>query len=1085
VPDDPNQRPGVNSPRDENANPPHADPPTRLPPGPPTRFPSPLAWIIAASARNPVLVILLTILAVAVGLNALYRTPLDAIPDLSEVQVTVYTDWQGRSPDLIEDQITYPITAKFISAPKVKVVRGESMFGKSFVYVIFQDGTDIYWARSRVIEYLNSVRGMLPEGVNPVIGPDATGVGWVYEYALVDESGKYNLAQLRSLQDWNLRYSLESVGGVAEVAPVGGFVKEYQIDLDPNKLVAYHIPVSDVVDAVRKSNMDVGGKTVEIATTQFFVRGRGYIKNLGDLENVVLKVQNGVPIYVKNVGEVHLGPDLRYGVAELNGQSEVVGGIVVMRQGENALKVVDDIKKKIEEIKTSLPPGVRIVPTYDRSTLIYRAIDTLREKLLEESLVVAVVCVLFLWHVRSALVAILTLPVAIILSFIPMLWLGLTSNIMSLGGIAIAIGAMVDAAIIMVENAHKALEQYREEHGRDAEGQERFNVIVGAAQIVGRPLFFSLLVITVSFIPVFSLEAQEGRLFRPLAFTKTFSMFFAALLGLVLVPVLMTWLIPGKVTPEKKNPLNALLIGLYDPLVSLVLRRPWLTLGLAAGLLALTWIPFSRLGKEFMPPLNEGTILYMPAAVPGISVTEATKILQIQDRILKKFPEVESVFGKAGQADTSTDPAPLSMFETVVQLKPPEQWPPGMTWQKITEEMSRATHTPGMAQIFWMPIQTRTEMLTTGLRSVLGLKVFGPTLEGLERVGISIERALADLPNTRSAFAERATGGYFLDFTVNREAAARYGLRVEDVNQMVEIAIGGNTIGSTVDGRERYPISVRYSRDFRDNIDSLKRVLVATPTGDQVPISLLADLRYLNGPSDIRDENGQLVSYVFIDILGRDINGYVRAASKRISERVQFPPGYYIQWAGQFQYLQAAEKRLAVLIPFTLLIIFVLLYLNTRSLTKTFIVLLTVPFSLVGAFWLIYLLGYNMSVATWIGLIALAGLDAETGVVMLLYLDLSWEKFRAEGRMNSLSDLYASVREGAVRRIRPKMMAVCAILFGLLPIMWSPDYQAGADVMKRIAAPMIGGITTSAVLNLLIYPVIYVMWRKRYLAKAC
>ncbi len=1040
--------------------------------------------IIAISARNPILVIVLTILGIAVGIYALYQTPLDAIPDLSDVQVIVYTDWQGRSPDLIEDQITYPITTKFIAAPKVKFVRGESMFGKSFVYVIFQDGTDIYWARSRVLEYLNSVRGTLPEGVNPLIGPDATGVGWVFEYALVDDSGKLNLAQLRSLQDWNLRYALESIGGVAEVAPVGGFVKQYQIDLDPNKLVACNVTVSDVVDAVRKSNMDVGGKTVEIATTQFFVRGRGYVKSIGDLEQVVLKVQNGIPIYVKNVGEVHLGPDLRYGVAELNGQSEVVGGIVVMRYGENALKVVDGIKKKIEEIKTSLPPGVRIVPTYDRSTLIYRAIDTLREKLLEESIVVAVISVLFLWHVRSALVAIITLPVAIILSFIPMLWLGLTSNIMSLGGIAIAIGAMVDAAIIMVENAHKALERFREKHGRDAKGRERFNVIVGAAQIVGRPLFFSLLVITVSFIPVFSLQAQEGRLFRPLAFTKTFSMFFASFLGLVLVPVLMTWLIRGRITPEKKNPINALLIGLYNPLVSLVLRFPWLTLGVAAAVLGLTWIPFSRLGKEFMPPLNEGTILYMPAAVPGISIREATKILQIQDRILKKFPEVESVFGKAGQADTSTDPAPLSMFETVVQLKPPEQWPAGMTWQKITAEMSQATKTPGMAQVFWMPIQTRTEMQTTGLRSLLGIKVFGPTLEGLQRVGISIERALADLPDTRSAFAERTTGGYFLDFTVNREAAARYGLRVEDVNQIVETAIGGNTIGATVDGRERYPISVRYSRDFRDNIDALKRVLVATPTGNQVPISLLADLRYRTGPPDIRDENGQLVSYVFVDITSSDINGYVQAAARRIGERVQFPPGYYIQWAGQFQYLQAAEKRLAILIPFTLLIIFVLIFLNTRSLTKTFIVLLTVPFSLVGAFWLIYLLGYNMSVAVWIGLIALAGLDAETGVVMLLYLDISWEKFRAEGRMNSLSDLYASVREGAVQRIRPKMMAVCAILFGLLPIMWSADYQAGADFMKRIAAPMIAGVITSAILNLLIYPVIYVMWRKRHLPKA-
>jgi copper/silver efflux system protein len=1041
------------------------------------------ARVISFSARNPFLVIVLTIFGIAAGIYALYQTPLDAIPDLSDVQVIVYTDWEGRSPDLIEDQITYPISTKFIAAPKVKSVRGESMFGKSFVYVIFQDGTDIYWARSRVIEYLNSVRGTLPEGVNPVIGPDATGVGWIFEYALVDDSGKYDLAQLRSLQDWKLRYTMESVEGVAEVAPVGGFVRQYQIDLDPNKLVAYNVPISDVVDAVRKSNADVGGKTVEIATTQFFVRGRGYIRGISDLEQVVLKVHDGVPVYLRNVAEVHMGPDLRYGAAELNGQGEVVGGIVVMRYGENALKVIAGIKKKIEEIKPSLPPGVRIVPTYDRSTLIYRAIGTLREKLLEESVVVALISVLFLWHVRSALVAIITLPVAIILSFIPMLWLGLTSNIMSLGGIAIAIGAMVDAAIIMVENAHKGLQHFREENGRDARGRERFDVILSAAQTVGRPLFFSLLVITVSFIPVFSLQGQEGRLFRPLAFTKTFSMFFASLLGLVLVPVLMTWLIRGKITSEEKNPISALLIALYNPLVSLVLRFRWLTLGVASGALLLTWIPITRLGKEFMPPLNEGTILYMPAAVPGISSREATKVLQIQDRILKRFPEVESVFGKAGQADTPTDPAPLSMFETVVQLKPPEQWPAGITWQKITGEMSEATKTPGMAQVFWMPIQTRTEMLTTGLRSILGIKVFGPTLEGIQRVGVSIERALSDLPDTRSVFAERTTGGYFLDFTVNREAAARYGLRVEEVNQIVETAVGGNTIGATVEGRERYPISVRYSRDFRDNIDALKRVLVATPGGEQVPISLLADIRYRTGPPDIRTENGQLVSYVSVDVTNRDINNYVAAASRRISERVQFPPGYYVEWAGQFQYLQAAEKRLAILVPFTLLIIFVLIYFGTRSVTKTFIVLLTVPLSLVGAFWLLYLLGYNMSVAVWIGLIALAGLDAETGVVMLLYLDLSWERFRAEGRMNSLSDLNACVREGAVQRIRPKMMAVCAILFGLLPIMWSPDYQAGADVMKRIAAPMIGGIITSAVLNLLVYPVIYVMWRRRNLPK--
>ena len=1081
MPDDPilEQKPDL-PPRDDADTPTcrHAD--TSLPPA----DTSLIGRIIAISARNPFLVIVLTILGIAGGVYALYQTPLDAIPDLSDVQVIVYTDWAGRSPDLVEDQITYPISTKLVAAPKVKFVRGESMFGKSFVYVIFQDGTDIYWARSRVIEYLNSVRGTLPEGVNPVIGPDATGVGWVFEYALVDETGKHDLAQLRSFQDWHLRYALESVDGVAEVASVGGFVKQYQIDLDPNKLVAFNVPVSDVVDAVRKSNADVGGKTFEIATTQFFVRGRGYIKSIRDLEDVVLKVEKGVPIYLKNVGTVHLGPDLREGVAELNGQGEAVGGIVVMRYGENALKVIDGVRKKIEQIKTLFPEGVRIVPTYDRSTLIYRAINTLREKLLEESIVVAVVCVLFLWHIRSALVAIITLPVAIILSFIPMLWLGLTANIMSLGGIAIAVGAMVDAAIIMVENAHRALEHFREEHGRDPQGRERLGVIVGAAQTVGRPLFFSLLVITVSFAPVFSLGAQEGRLFRPLAFTKTFSMFFASVLGLVLVPVLMAWLIRGKIAPEKRNPINAFLIAIYDPAVNLVLRFPRLTLCAAAVVFGLTWIPFSRLGNEFMPPLNEGTILYMPAAVPGISIREATRILQIQDRILKKFPEVESVFGKAGQADTATDPAPLSMFETVVQLKPPDRWPQGMTWEKLTSEMNEATRTPGMAQIFWMPIQTRTEMLSTGFRSVLGIKVFGPTLEGIQRVGVSIEQALADLPDTRSAFAERTTGGYFLDFTVNREAAARYGLRVEDVNQIVETAIGGNTIGSTVEGRERYPISVRYSRDFRDNIDALNRVLVATPTGQQVPISLLADARYQTGPPDIRDENGQLVGYVFVDSTSSDIGGYVRAASRRIDERVQFPPGYYIEWAGQFQYLQAAEKRLAIVIPFTLLVIFVLIYLNTRSITKSLIVLLTVPFSLVGAFWLLYLLGYNMSVAVWVGLIALAGLDAETGVVMLLYLDLSWEKYQAEGRMNSLSDLYSAVREGAVQRIRPKMMAVCAILFGLLPIMWSPDYQAGADMMKRIAAPMIGGVISSAVLNLLIYPVIYVMWRKRHLQPA-
>jgi copper/silver efflux system protein len=1037
--------------------------------------------LIARSARNKFLIAVFTIFGVAAGIFALQRTPLDAIPDLSDVQVIVYTDWEGRSPDLVEDQVTYPISTRFIAAPKVKFVRGESMFGKSFVYVIFEDGTDIYWARSRVIEYLNSVRGLLPEGVNPIIGPDATGVGWVFEYALVDETGKHDLAQLRSYQDWYLRYALESVKGVAEVAPVGGFVKQYQVDLDPNKLLAYNIPLGDVVQAIKMSNADVGGKVFEIATREHFVRGRGYIKDPRDIEEIVLKVDNGTPIYVRNVGTVHLGPDIRRGVAEFNGQGEVVGGIVVMRYGENALTVIDGIKKKLKEIEPSIPEGVHVVPVYDRSELIHHAIDTLQEKLIEESLVVALVCIVFLWHVRSALVAIITLPVAIILSFIPMFWLGLTSNIMSLGGIAIAIGAMVDAAIIMVENAHKSLEHFREEHGRDPDPRERSEVIIRAAQSVGRPLFFSLLVITVSFIPVFSLEAQEGRLFRPLAFTKTFSMFFASLLGVTLVPVLMVWLIRGKITPEINNPINRILIWAYQPFVNFVLRFRWLTLGAALIILAATYFPFSQLGKEFMPPLNEGSLLYMPTAVPGMSVTEATKILQIQDRILRKFPEVESVFGKAGQAETPTDPAPLSMFETVVMLKPFKEWRPGMTWEKLLAEMNQATKTPGMAQIFWMPIQTRTEMLTTGFRTILGIKVFGPNLKEIENIAVQIENALTDFPNTRSVFAERTTGGYFLDFTVDREAAARYGLRVQDVNDIIESAIGGKTIATTVEGRERYPINVRYARDFRADLDSLKRVLVPTPTGAQVPISMLAELSNKTGAPSIRNENAQLVGFVFVDITTADIGGYVKSASQRIDERVQFPPGYYIQWAGQFQYLQAAEKRLAILVPFTLLIIFVLIYMNTQSVTKTLIVLLAVPFSLVGAFWTLYLLGYNMSVAVWVGLIALAGLDAETGVVMLLYLDHAWEKYRAEGRMSSLRDLYAATKEGAVQRIRPKIMTVCAIVFGLLPIMWSPVWQAGADVMKRIAAPMIGGVVTSAILELLIYPVIFVIWRRRSL----
>jgi Cu(I)/Ag(I) efflux system membrane protein CusA/SilA len=1077
-------------------------------PGPGEGF---LERVIGASARNKFLVFLLVFFAIAGGIWGLWRTPLDAIPDLSDVQVIVYTDWEGRSPDLVEDQITYPISTRFISAPKVKFVRGESMFGKSFVYVIFEDGTDIYWARSRVIEYLNSVRGMLPEGVNPVIGPDATGVGWVFEYALVDESGKHNLAELRSFQDWNLRYALESVKGVAEVAPVGGFVKQYQVDLDPNKLVAYGIPLGDVVAKIRTSNADVGGKIFEVGSTEYFVRGRGYIKNVADIENIPLKVVDGTPVYVRNVGTVHLGPDLRRGVAELDGKGEVVGGIVVMRYGENALTVIDGVKKKLKEIESSLPEGVRVVPTYDRSDLIKRSIATLREKLIEESIVVALVCIVFLWHFRSALVAIITLPIAILLSFLPMHWLGLTSNIMSLGGIAIAIGAMVDAAIIMVENAHKQLEHFREEHGREPDKTERASVIVAAAKSVGRPLFFSLLVITVSFIPVFSLQAQEGRLFSPLAYTKTFAMFFAALLGVTLVPVLMLLLIRGKITPEAKNPVNRFLIWAYQPFVHFVLRFRW-TVILVASLIVLVGtviplinilkgnpIPFYHFGSEFMPPLNEGTILFMPTAAPGMSINEATRILQIQDRLLRETPEVDRVFGKAGQSETPTDPAPLSMFETVVTLKPPEQWRPGMTWEKIIAEMNEKLKTPGMANIFWMPIQTRTEMLTTGFRTKLGIKVFGADLGKIQEIGVQIEKALSDFPDTRSVFAERTTGGYFLDIIPNRETAARYGLTVGDINDIIETAIGGKTISTTVEGRERYPISVRYARDYREDLDALKRILVPAPMGAsgsvetadpgesavgvQIPLSMLADIRYKTGPPSIRDENGQLVGFVFVDPTTSDIGTYVQRAAQRINERVKFPPGYYIQWAGQFEYAKAAEKQRDIMVPFTLLIIFVLIFLNTQSVVKTVIVFLAVPFSLVGAFWLVYLLHYNMSNAVVVGLIALAGLDAETGVVMLLYLDHAWEKARARGRMATMGDLRAAVVEGAVQRIRPKIMTVCAILFGLLPIMWSPVTQAGADVMKRIATPMIGGVVTSAVLELLLYPVIYVLWRQGSLPK--
>jgi len=1033
------------------------------------------------SGRNPFLVSLLVLIGIGGGIYSLTGVSLDAVPDLSDVQVIVYTDWEGRSPSLVEDQITYPITSRFLGAPKVKAVRGLSMFGRSFVYVIFEDGTDIYWARSRVLEYLNGARSSLPADVSPNLGPDATGVGWVYQYALVDESGGTNLAQLRSLQDWTLKYALGSVKGVAEVASIGGFVKQYQINVDPNKLITYGISLSDVVDAVRKSNSDVGGKSFEVSTAEYYVRGQGYIRSLDDIRQIALKNSTtGVPVTINQVGTVGLGPDLRQGLAEFNGQGETVGGIVVMRYGENALTVIKAVKKKIADLQSSLPSGVHIVPVYDRSKLILRSINTLQGKLIEESIIVSLVCIVFLWHFRSSLVAIIMLPTAILLSFIPFVALHLTANIMSLGGIAIAIGAMVDAAIIMIENAHKELEHARARRGGMLSNQERIETILHAARRMGRPLFFSLLVITVSFIPVFTLQEQAGRLFEPLAFTKTFGMFFAALLSITLVPVLMVFLIRGRITPEAQNPINRILIAAYLPVVDWILRARWLVLAAALVLLGLTVIPVVRLGSEFMPPLNEGDLLFMPTAPNGLAIQEAGRILHEQNVLLKQIPEFLTIFGKAGAAETATDPAPISMFETTIQVKPPSEWRPGMTWEKLQAEIQNLVRTPGMANIIWMPVQTRTEMLATGFRSNLGLRVYGRNLHDIADAGQQIEQALKDFPDTRTVFAERSEGGRYLDIRANREAIARYGLTVQDINNVVETAIGGNTIGYTVEGRERYPISVRLQRGFRDNLTAIRQIPVSTAGGAQVPLADLASIEFASGPPEVRSENGQLVTYVSVDAVASDTGGYVKKADELLKQSVHAAPGVYWEWAGSFEQLQGVETRLLVVVPFTLLIIVLLLYVNTRSIVKTGIVLLAVPFSLVGAFWLLYFCGYQFSVAVAVGLIALAGIDAETGVVMLIYLDQAYEERVAAGKMTRLSDLIAAVKEGAVQRIRPKIMTMCAILFGLLPIMWSTG--SGSEIMKRIAAPMIGGVITSALLGLLLYPILYVLWRGRKFA---
>jgi Cu(I)/Ag(I) efflux system membrane protein CusA/SilA len=1036
-----------------------------------------VSWLIAGSARNPLLTLLLMGGLAVWGWLSLRRAPLDAIPDLSDVQVIVFTEWMGRSPDLVEDQITYPISSSLVSAPGVEFVRGQSMFGMSFVYAIFEDGTDIYWARSRVLEYLSEAQARLPEGVTPTLGPDATGVGWVFEYALVDRSGRHDLQELRSLQDWNLRYALESVPGVAEVGSIGGHVKQYQVNVDPNKLLAYGIPIDRVMGAIRRSNQDVGGRVIEIAGHEHVVRGRGYIQKREDLELVPLALgPAGVPIYVRDVAEVSIGPDIRRGLAELDGKGEVAGGIVIMRYGENALDVIEAVKARLADVKASLPEGVEVVVTYDRSGLILESIATLRRTLIEEMVVVALIIFLFLLHVRSSLVPIVTLPLGVLLAFIPMYYQDLTANIMSLGGIAVAIGAMVDAAVILIENAHKRLEEWE----RDGRTRPRIDVLIGAMQEVGPALFFSLLVITVSFIPVFTLEGTEGRLFRPLAFTKTYSMGFAAILAVTVTPALAALLIRGRIRGEHANPLNRWLIALYAPVVRWVVRQRGTVIVAALIAMALTVPAFSRLESEFMPPLNEGAILFMPTAPPGMSITEASRVLQIMDRELARFPEVASVFGKMGRAETATDPAPIGMVETTIVLRPRSEWRPGMTWDLLLREMDEAVQVPGMPNIFWMPIQTRTEMLSTGVRSPLGIQVFGDTLEEIERAAIAIEKVVAAVPGTRSAFADRSTGGFYVDIAVKREEAARLGLGAGDVNDVVEAAIGGMNIAETVEGRERYPINVRYAREFRDDPALLEKVLVPTPGGAQVPLGQVADIRTVNGPPMIRSEDGKLVGFVFVDT-DRAIGDYVDDARAAVAAGVTLPDGVRLAWVGQFRYFERAVAKLTIVVPVTLLIVFLLLYLNTRSLVETGIVLLAVPFSLIGAIWLLYLLDYHMSVAVWVGLIALAGLDAETGVVMLLYLTLSHRRWSEEGRMRTTADLRDAIVEGAAQRIRPKLMTVLTTMIGLVPILWSTG--TGADVMKRIAAPMVGGLVTSFLLELTVYPALFALWKGRGLSR--
>jgi copper/silver efflux system protein len=1026
-----------------------------------------IARVIAWSARNLLLVLFGTGFAAAAGIYALVHLPLDAIPDLSDTQVIIYTEDPGQAPQVIEDQVTYPLTTAMLTVPKSKVVRGFSFFGVSFVYVIFEDGTDIYWARSRVLEFLNAASSRLPTGVTPTIGPDATGVGWVYQYAVM--SKELNLADTRTIQDWNLKFALAKAEGVAEVASVGGFVKQYNVIIDPQRMRDLGITMQKMRDAIRASNADVGGRTVELSEFEYVIRGKGYIKSINDLGNIVLKNGGGTPVLLKDIARVELGPDERRGITELNGEGEVASGIALQRFGMNALDVINNVKKRFKEIATSLPKSVEIVPVYDRSKLIYAAIDTLKHTLVEESIVVALVCIIFLLHVRSAMVAILMLPVGVLMAFGAMKLLGIGSNIMSLGGIAIAIGAMVDAAIVMIENAHKHME-------RAEPSRSRIAILIDAASEVGPALFFSLLVITVSFMPIFTLESQEGRLFSPLAFTKTFSMAAAALLSVTLVPALMVIFVRGKIIPEHKNPINRFLIWIYRPVIRGVLRAKTLVVLLAIATLAITIWPAKQLGTEFMPNLNEGTLLYMPTTLPGISVTKAAELMQTQDRIIKSFPEVASVCGKAGRASTATDPAPMEMFETVINLKPKEQWRSGVTIDSLTAEMDKALQFPGVSNAWTMPIKARIDMLSTGIRTPVGVKVIGTDLVEIDELGRQIEQVLRAVAGTSSAYAERNIGGYYLEINPDRLALARYGIMVQDVQDTIATALGGQTVTTTIEGRQRFTVNMRYPRDLRDNPKKIASdILVPMPAGGAVPLGEIAAVELTRGPTSIRTENGQLAGYVYVDIHDRDLGGYVADAQRAVQASIQFPPGYYLVWSGQYEYLERAASRLRMVVPATLLIIFLLLYLNFRSITDTMIVMLSLPFALVGGLWLMWGLGFNLSVAVAVGFIALAGVAAETGVVMLIYLNYALAEIRArrnkEGRMLTRADLCEAIMQGAVERVRPKMMTAVAIMAALLPIMWSTG--TGSEIMQRIAVPMIGGMVSSTLLTLIVIPAIF------------